>query len=176
METIQESVKSPKLPKCEAKPLMARRPGGLRNLTNAFDACDGSSSSISTTRTSDTNTTTDFLETSVQSVTDLSRDVSRDVSREVSRDVSREVSRDVSREVSRDVHICQRSLEGSETTSVASESNLLVIREFSTKRVTFDVPDDEHLAIFKTIDESHARALPWPIIYGHRSQGIHYNR
>ncbi|XP_015114619.1 uncharacterized protein LOC107039497 [Diachasma alloeum] len=147
LETVPESVKSPQ--KCEGKPLMIRRPGGLRNLTNAFDACDASSSSISTTKTSDTNTTTDFADTSVQSTTDLSRDLSRDV---------------------------QKSLEGSETTSVVSESNLPVIKDVSTKRVTFDVPEEEHLAIFKTIEESHAKALPWPIIYQHKSQGIHYNR
>ncbi|XP_011310918.1 uncharacterized protein mi isoform X2 [Fopius arisanus] len=150
LETAPESVKSP--PKNEGKSTIIRRPGGLRNLTNAFDACDASSSSISITRTSDTNTTTDFFETSAHSTTDLSRDFSRDV------------------------QTCQKSLEGSETTSIASESNLPVVRDVSTKRVTFDVPEEDHLAIFKTIEESHARALPWPVIYQHKSQGIHYNR
>ncbi|XP_063977630.1 uncharacterized protein Mi [Diachasmimorpha longicaudata] len=76
-------------------------------------------------------------------------------------------------DLSRDV---QKSLEGSETTSVISESNIPVVKDVSSRRVTFDVPDEEHLAIFKTIEVSHAKALPWPIIYQHKSQGIHYNR
>lgn len=115
---------------------------GMRNLTDAFDACDGSSSCPGSS-------TADGLTSDVGDQTN---------------------------------NTAINSTE-SETTSLPPPPPLgkilqgpggksSDIQSPNTKRVTFDVPQEEHLAIFRTIDETHAKDLPWSLAYGHKAPGI----
>ncbi|CAD6222682.1 GSCOCG00001089001-RA-CDS [Cotesia congregata] len=141
------------------------RPRSLRNLTNAFDACDQSSSLASVMR----------IELSNDSaVTDCCSNTQTNNTSTSTETINERVN--ISN-FNNNLHEHELSSLSSLTASMASISTTKSISvKDNDRHVTFDIPQEKHLAIFRTIDDKQAKSLPWPIIYKHKAPGIHYNR
>ncbi|KAH0548427.1 uncharacterized protein LOC123274526 [Cotesia glomerata] len=141
------------------------RPRSLRNLTNAFDACDQSSSLASVMRTELSNDS---------AVTDCCSNTQTNSTSTSTETINERVN--ISN-FNNNLHEHELSSLSSLTASMASISTTKSISvKDNDRHVTFDIPKEKYLAIFRTIDDKRAKSLPWPIIYKHRAPGIHYNR
>ncbi|KAK0096144.1 hypothetical protein PV326_006289, partial [Microctonus aethiopoides] len=134
-----------------------------RNLTNAFDACDQSSSSTSTIRTEIMINDRELMSESGGNGGSNSNIV------HISSTHNGETTSGHPSIIDSEISI------SSATTSITSSTEPLLFRD-NIKHVTFNVPKEEHLAIFSTLDEAQAKSLPWPAIFNHKAPGIHYNR
>ncbi|XP_057328764.1 MATH and LRR domain-containing protein PFE0570w [Microplitis mediator] len=149
------------------------RSRSLRNLTNAFDACDQSNSSASVIRTeiSNDSAVTDCCSSTLTNNTNTSMETFNE---RVNNNSNCNINVNNN---NNNLNESELSNLSSITASIASISTTEATVKDNVKHVTFDIPqDEEHLGIFRTIDDKQAKSLPWPIIYKHKAPGIHYNR
>ncbi|XP_034951799.1 uncharacterized protein mi [Chelonus insularis] len=126
------------------------RARSLRNLTNAFDACDNSSSSALAIK-------------SEASSDDFSQSLNKLILNNTEPNMVESMTGS------------ELSL-SSTSTNTASISTEIELNYKDTKSVTFNEKPKRHLAIYQTASETEIESISWPAAYKHRAQGIYYNR